>query len=146
MPLALKIYLVRTEENQLVYIAEIKNNVYFHYDLLKRLDEESSNYFILTDKNLIIQSFTPNCINSLNINYEDINSNINIMKYIKQFREDYLTAIKMTVLNKFTQIKKTGMFSLRNTKISNKSSSKKNISYRRKQKIKKDLLFKFTKN
>ena len=138
-PLALKVYLVRTEENHLVYIAEIKNNFYFHYDLLKKSDEELPNYCILTDKNLIIQSFTPNCINALNINYEDINSNISIMKYIKQFREDYLTAIKMTVLSKFTQIKKTGMFSLRNTKISNKSSSKKNISYRRKQKIKKDL-------
>ena len=139
LPLALKIYLARTEENHLVYIAEIKNNFYFHYDLLKKLDEESPNFCILTDKNLIIQSFTPNCINFLNINYEDINSNINIMKYIKQFREDYLTAIKMTLLCKFTQINKTGMFSLRNTKLPNKNSSKKNISYRRKQKIKKDL-------
>ena len=72
IPIYIKIYLVNTEENELIYIAEIERNNNYYYDLLKK-SEAATQYYILTDKNFIIQSFTPNCINYLNINYEDIN-------------------------------------------------------------------------
>ena len=139
IPLNMKIYLVNTEENLIVYIVEVERKIIFNFDLLKKLSEQSSKFCILTDKNFIIQSFTPNCINYLNINYEVINSNINIMNFIKQFREEYLSALKMSVLSKNTQIKQTDLLLLKNSKILNKNTGKKNISYRRKQKIKNDL-------
>ena len=138
--LNLKIYLVNSEDNELVYIAEIEKNTHINYDLLKTKNEdELSNYCVLTDKNFVIQTFTPNCINYLNINYEDINSNFNIMNYIKQFKDDYLAAIKKTIISRYIQIKNTGMFSLRDSRISNRNTSKSKISFRRKQRIKRDL-------
>ena len=139
LSLNLKIYLVNTEDNELVYIAEIEKNTYIKYDLLETKKEDPSKYCVLTDKNFIIQSFTPNCINYLNMNYEDINSNYNIMNYIKQFKDDYSAAIKKTIITRYIQIRNTGMFSLKSSRISNKNSNKSKISLRRKQKIKRDI-------
>ena len=136
IPLNIKIYLVNSEDNELVYIAEIENNNSENKLLNK---EENYNYCILTDKNFIIQSFTPNCINFLNINYEDINSNCHIMNYIKQFRDDYISCFKTSFVNKFSQIRKSGFVLPQYTKIANKYTNENLISYRRRQKLKQDL-------
>ena len=135
--LNIKIYLVNSEDNELVYIAEIEKN---DYDNKLLNNEDNSKYCILTDKNFIIQSFTPNCINFLNINYEEINSNCHIMNYIKQFRDDYIASIKTANLNKFSQIRKTGLIPHKNSKIIKKQSNDNKISYRQRQKLKKDLI------
>ena len=142
IPLNIKIYLVNTEENDLIFFVEFINNIPLQNDLVKR-NNNSSKYCILTDKNFIIQSFTPNCINFLNMTYEDLNSNINILDYIKQFREEYLHAIKISVISKCSQIKNTGMFNIKNSsKIVNKNINN-HISNNIKQKIRNDL---FNKN
>jgi len=90
--LKMEIYFVRTEENKLVYIAEICNYNPIVLDLIKYINYDF-NYCVLTDENFIIQSFTPNCLEYLKLKYENINSNYNIINYIKQFQDDYLKII-----------------------------------------------------
>ena len=135
IPLNIKIYLVNSEENILVYIAEISNNSSINLNLLKK-NINPPKYCILTDKNFLIQSFTPNCANYLNINYEDISCNCNIINYIRQFKNDYLNVLKETSISKKSQIKSTGVISLEKTNI---NIAKRNISPIKKQKIKNDI-------
>ena len=139
IPINIKIYLVNTEENELVFIVEIVQRNSLQNDLLKKINDNGPKYCVLTDKNFMIKTFTPNCITLLNINYGHINSNFNIINYIKQFKDDYLSAIRVSLINKLSQIKKTGMLSLITTKIQNKKSNKNTLSFIKKQKIKNDL-------
>ena len=91
--LFLNIYFVKTEENKLVYIIIIENYNPLKIDLINN-SNNNSKCCVLTDENFLIQTFTPNCLEILNLDYSDINSNFNIINYIKQFQDDYLTAIK----------------------------------------------------
>ena len=91
--LFLNIYFVKTEENKLVYIIIIENYNPLKIDLINN-SNNNSKCCVLTDENFLIQTFTPNCLEMLNLDYSDINSNFNIINYIKQFQDDYLTAIK----------------------------------------------------
>ena len=139
VPLNMKIYLVNTEEDELVYIAEIQQNIPLQYDLLRKVNNEISKYFILTDKNFVIQSFTPNCINDLNMHYEDINCNYNIINYIKNFRDDYLNAIKGPNLFKYSILKNSISSQNDSYKILDKKYNNEKITYNKKQEIKNDI-------
>ena len=104
--LKLNIYFVKTEENKLIYIIEISNYNPFIIDLIKN-DNDNLKYCVLTDENFLIQTFTPNCIEDLKLNSEYVHSNFSIINYIKQFQDDYLTAINNTNITKYSHINKT---------------------------------------
>ena len=108
--LKFEIYFVRTEENKLVYIVEISNYFPIVLDLIKYVNNDS-NYCVLTDENFIIQSFTPNCLEYLKLKYENINSNNNIINYIKQFQDDYLKAINANV-SIYSHLNNSGIHSI----------------------------------
>ena len=122
-----EIYFVRTEENQLVYIVEISNYNPIALDLIKYINNDS-NYCVLTDENFIIQSFTPNCLEFLKLNYENINSNNNIINYIKQFQDDYLKSINNANVSIYSHLNNSGMLSIHSEeKISDSKSNSNNI-------------------
>ena len=137
--LKLYIYFVKTEDNRLVYIAEIINYNPLIVDLMKN-NLNNLKCCILTDENLLIQNFTPNCLENLKMNYADINSNFSIINYIKQFQEDYLNAINNISNNMIGHISNSEMFSDR--KLSDKKNSRNNVPPNIKKKIKKELLMK----
>ena len=99
------IFFVKTEENNLVYIFKIENYTPIKTDLIKN-SNNISKYCVLTDENFLIQNFTPNCIEFLNLKYSQINSNDSIINYIQQFQEDYLIAINDEAISKYTHITK----------------------------------------
>ena len=134
IPLNIKIYLINSEENKFIYIAEIVKNFSINKDLLNKSIINSSQYCILTDNNFLIQSFTPNCLNFLNINYKDINRNISIINFIKQFKADYLSILTDSNTSQKIKIKTTKMPLKDNNDLSNK-----NISLIEKQKLKTEL-------
>ena len=119
--LVVKVFFVKTEENKLNYIVIIEN----YYPLMFDLTDNNNNiqkYCILTDENFLIQSFTPNCMEFLDLNYSDINSNFNIINYIKQFQEDYLSLIDNMELSK-TYVSKNEIFSEEKTETKNYKNS-----------------------
>lgn len=75
-----------------------------------------------------------------NINYEDISYNYNIINYINQFKEDYISSLSNINTIKNPKIKNTGQFIQDNSNIIlDKNTTKKDISKIKKQKIKTDL-------
>ena len=105
IPIKLNIYFIKTEEGELVYIVEI-------YKRIQKINENNNNDLkccVLTDTNFLIQSFTLNCIYHLNLNYNHINGNYEIINNIKQFQEDYLIDINMSHLSKNTSIKESSL-------------------------------------
>ena len=86
IPIKLKIFFVQTEKNDFVFIAKI-------LQIIDIKDINISKCCILTDKNLFIKFFTPNCLNYLNLCYNHINSNYCIINNIKQLKRDYLLDI-----------------------------------------------------
>ena len=52
----MKVYLVNTEENELVFIAEISAKLMPKYDLTKKINNDIPKCYVLTDKNFLIQS------------------------------------------------------------------------------------------
>ena len=139
VPIKLKSYLVQTEGNELVYIIEFTKLKDFQKDL--KSNELNSKCVILTDNNFNIKSFTPNCANYLKLDDSFINSNNNIIDYIKQLNNDYLK--KINELYKLYAFNST----LRN--VANKeifSESQNNhvinydIPYKEKKKIRKEIV------
>ena len=140
IPLNIKIYLINSEDNELVYLVEITKKIENNNDLLKKNDN-AEKYCILTDNNFFIQSFSINCLNFLNINYQSINHNFNIINYIKQFKDDYLSSLNILDTTKLSHISNTEIFL---NKLDNKvpekgRKMKKNISNEQKQKIRSEL-------
>ena len=95
IPLFLRIYLVKTEENELVFITEIKKNNCYKGELAENFFGQDINNdnicCILTDNNLKIQTFTSNCLELLKLSSNIINSNNNISCFIKELNNDILT-------------------------------------------------------
>ena len=50
--------------------------------------------YVLTDKNLVIQGFTPNAPKFLNLYSSNINNNMNIIDFIRELSDDYANAIE----------------------------------------------------
>jgi len=97
IPLDFKAFFVQTEENELVYVLKFISRTIYNND---NNNEESDNLknqcCVLTDKNFIIQTFTPNCVETLGLNSKIINSNYDITSFIKQFNDDLQTIITNT--------------------------------------------------
>ena len=96
LPLYIKLYLVQTEESELVYIVELKRSnsyfgdIYENYNFNDNENNTNQNVCcILTDNNLKIQTFTSNCVDILKLNSNIINSNYDISSFIKQLNNNY---------------------------------------------------------
>ena len=141
LELKLNIYFIKTEENQFVFLVEIINYNPIMIDLIKN-SNYNSKFCVLTDKNFLIQTFTPNCLEYLKLNYEIINSNYSIINFIEQFHNDYLTALNNTIISKHSHINNnSGLYD--DDKLPEKLNYKNiNISPFIKSKIKNDLLIK----
>jgi len=137
--LKLNIYLVKTEENKLLYIVEILNYYPILLDLIKN-ENNISKFCVLTDENFLIQTFTSNCVANLKLNSDYINSNFSIINYIKQFQDDYLTAINNSGITKYSHIN-TGEINLEE-KTSEQKNLKNSISPFIKKRIKNELIYK----
>ena len=143
LKLKLKVYFVQTEGNEFVYIVEVTKIKDFQENI-EMNNVEDLKCTILTDENFYIQSFTPNCVSYLKLNDFYINSNYNIMNYIKQLKNDYLK--KINEITKGSSLNSN----VRNNTIKDKSDSKSNlinfkinsdkISYTEKKKIKRELI------
>ena len=102
VPLYIKFYFAQTEESEHIYIIHLiledcftinktKNN--FSLNRLNTINTtkevRSYNYCcVLTDYYFNIQSFTPNCQELLGLNSDTLNANIDITKFIEQFKEE----------------------------------------------------------
>ena len=86
IPLFLKIFFVQTEESELAYIVKFDLHKLNNNDSNEKNDNQYG--CILTDNNLKIQTFTPNCVELLGLNSKIINSNYDISNFIKQFNEE----------------------------------------------------------
>ena len=137
--LKLNIYLVKTEENKLLYIVEILNYYPILLDLIKN-ENNISKFCVLTDENFLIQTFTSNCVENLKLNSDYINSNFSIINYIKQFQDDYLNAINNSGISKYSHIN-TGDINLEE-KTSEQKNLKNSISPSIKKRIKNELIYK----
>ena len=137
--LKLNIFYVKTEDNHLVYIVEIIDYNPLMLDLIKNFNNHLK-CCVLTDDNFLIQTFTPNCIEHLKLNYADIKSNFSIINNIKQFQEDYLNAINHLVMNMHSYINSGEI--IYEDRLSEKRNVKYSIPHSIKKKIKYDLLLK----
>ena len=147
IPLYLKICLVHTEETELVYIVEIsENNLYLgelNDNIINNNKENEYNNdkigCILTDNNLIIQTFTTNCINLLKLNSNIINGNYDISSFIKQLNEEFIMNESLT--NKeitdfeVSELTDNNSLSLNQNKSFNKKILEKNYEKKLKKKI-----------
>ena len=138
--LKLNVYLVKTEDNKLLYIVEILNYNPLVRDLVKS-ENNGLKFCVLTDENFLIQTFTSNCLEFLKLNSEYINSNYSIINYIKQFQDDYLTAINNTGITKYSHINSKSEINL-DDKQSDHKNLKNSIPPHIKKKIKNELFYK----
>ena len=93
LPLDLKIFFAQTEESDLVYILDImRKNLLLNNDInettINNENEKGQLCCVLTDNNLIIQTFTANCVEILGLDSKMINSNYDITNFIVQFEEE----------------------------------------------------------
>ena len=53
--------------------------------------------YVLTDKNLIIQGFTPNAPKFLSLYASNVNNNMNIIDFIRELNDEYITTMESNV-------------------------------------------------
>ena len=113
IPIKINVFFIKTEKNELIYIININK------DKISIINKNNNDECcILTDDNLYIQSFTPNCTNHLKLNYKNINSNYDILLNIKEFYNEYSTN-----LNTYNLFKSSKIHNEENLKNSLKESS-----------------------
>ena len=99
VPLDLKVFFAQTEESDLVYIVDImRKNLTINNDLNETTTtevekEKGQLCCVLTDNNLIIQTFTSNCIEILGLDSKMINANYDITNFIVQFNDELQSMI-----------------------------------------------------
>ena len=104
IPIKLFIYLINTEENELVYVVE----VYRKIPLMSEIVDNKLSCCVLTNENFIIQSFTPNCMNYLKLKDNHI-SNFDIINNIKEFHDDYIIDINTTHMSRNCTVKESSI-------------------------------------
>ena len=87
VPLKIRWNLVSSEEEIIYAIGKIIA------DNKTPIELEQEIVYILTNKNLIIQNFTPNAPKLLFLQSSAINNNLDITEFIKEFNEDYISNI-----------------------------------------------------
>ena len=88
VPIKIRWTLVSSEEEIIYAIGKII------IDNKTPIELEQEVIYILTDRNLIIQSFTSNAPKMLYLHSTAINNNLDITEYIKEFNEDYISSIE----------------------------------------------------
>ena len=149
-PLRIKIYFIKTEKNIVAFLVNILKDTPYMSELINKITNESnidSRCCILTNENLLINTFTPNSLEQLGLSYRYIKANNSIIPFIKQLHNDYLNAINdlslntnnaNTHLNTFKELislDDSSKFS--ETKINNKNNV---LSAEMKKRIKDDLI------
>ena len=104
VPVKFFIYLINTEENELVYVVELHRKI----PLMNSIINNKIPCCVLTNENFIIQSFTPNCMNYLKLK-DNHTSNHDIINNIKEFHDDYMIDINATHLSKGITIKESSI-------------------------------------
>ena len=104
IPIKLFIYLINTEENELVYVVEIYRQIPTMNDILSNKIPCT----VLTNENFIIQTFTPNCMAYLKLKDNHI-SNYDIINNIKEFHDDYIIDINTTHLSRNVTMKESSI-------------------------------------
>ena len=84
IPFNFKLFFAQTEDSDLAYIIVLEKKKNY----LNEQYEVSKTACILTDNNLIIQTFTADCVELLGLSSNIINSNYEITSFIKQFNEE----------------------------------------------------------
>ena len=113
IPIKINVFLNKTEKNELIYIININK------DKISIINKNNNDECcILTDSNLYIQSFTPNCSNHLKLNYKNINSDCDILLNIKEFYNEYSIDV-----NTYNLFKSSRIYTDKNLKNSIKDSS-----------------------
>ncbi len=87
--LNLKVNIIKNENNELFFIAIFQRDDFFYHTNHK--NEIKPYSIIMTDKELKIKYFNVNSINMLGINLNLLNSEIEIIYFIEQLYEEYLT-------------------------------------------------------
>ena len=108
LPIKIKIYPAKTQENEFIYIAKIIQDITLMNNLINMREENVSKYCVLTDSKLIIKTFTPNCLEHLNLEYKYINSNNCIINNIRECHEEYLIAINKRNINEYNNDNNNG--------------------------------------
>ena len=142
VPLDLKICFAQTEESDLVYIIDIlrKNLNFTNKECTETNDiDKNSLCCVLTDNNFIIQTFTSNCVEILELDSKMINSNYDITNFIVQFNDELLSLIsasgKDISLHEASEIV-SNENSIRDTIVPGDNSIEKSFEYKLKKKKK----------
>jgi PAS domain S-box-containing protein len=85
VPVKIRWTLVSSEDEKIYAIGKIIT------DNKTPTELEQEIIYVLTDKNLIIQNFTPNAPKLLYLYSSAINNNLDITDFIKEFNEDYIS-------------------------------------------------------
>ena len=143
--LKLKIYFVKTDENILTFVIEILKDIPYMSNIIENRIIPNCNLdnrcCVLTNESFLIHTFTANCVEQLGLSYRYIKSNNSIIPCIKQFYEDYLQFINDDnyILN--SQIQNQDMISNDDSsRLWDKNTSQKNLSFKEKLNIKKELI------
>ncbi len=109
-PIGLFVGTIYDDDNQPILFCKI--NLEQEQNLISNLNKFCQ---ILTDRNLIIQFFTANCINLLGLKPKIINNNVDILTYIKEINDEFMknyypfihskkidkTQMKLSILKKY---------------------------------------------
>ncbi len=86
--LTFKVTLINTEFNEIFFVSSFsKDSVFFHTN---NPEEKENICYIITNKYLFIQNFTPNAVSYLGLTSSILNNDVEITFFIKQFYEDFL--------------------------------------------------------
>ena len=106
VPIKLKIALVASEEGNIYGIAKI---IVDNHSLTTNKEED---VYVLADKELIVQNFTPNAPKLLYLHSSAINNNLEITDYIKEFNEEFLKEV-----DKYEEVKENNWKIVKRIKI-----------------------------
>jgi len=95
VPFPFKAFFVQTEEGEHVFIINIIRQKCFPHTYNKKKEEPWC--CVLTDRELFIQTFTPNAFEILGLNTNDIDSQLNISNCIIQFGNDIIKSMSYNV-------------------------------------------------
>ena len=137
IPLVFKMFFVQTEDSELVYVVDFSRKDKINNDINMQL------CCVLTDNNLIIQTFTSNCVEKLGLNSNIINSNYDITSFIKNFNDE-LQSIRTISNKELSEFEASGMKSNDNSfKDINNNNNKNDKSYEKLKLKRKTLKLKY---
>ena len=106
VPIKLKLALVASEEGNIYAIAKV---IVDNHSVTTNKEDD---VYVLADKELIVQNFTPNAPKLLYLHSSAINNNLEITDYIKEFKEEFLKGI-----DKYEEIKENNYKIIKRIKI-----------------------------